>query len=85
MKQTISKTFAGDKVPKEGSRCICLSVVLIDSAFRTGKNYCPQLFLEECKYIAKEKKMPKYITDLTTYKFLLTKNSLIKKILVKKI
>ena len=85
MKEKISTTFPGDKVPKEGSRCICLSVVLTDSAFRTGKNYCPQLFLEECKYIAKEKKMPKYITDLTTYKFLLTKNSLIKKILVKKI
>ena len=31
--------------------------------FRTGKNYYPQVFLEECKYIIKEKKMPEYITD----------------------
>ena len=36
-----------------------------DSVFRTGKNYFPQVFLEECKYVAKEKKMPKYITEDT--------------------
>ena len=33
---------------------ICLSVVLIDSASRTDKNYYPQVFLEECKYVIKE-------------------------------
>ena len=36
--------FYGDKIPKEGSQCICLSVILIDSAFRTGKNHYPQVF-----------------------------------------
>ena len=36
---------------------------LIDSVFRTSNNYYPQLFLEECKYVVKEKKMPKYIID----------------------
>ena len=53
----------GDKIPKYSSRCNCLSVILIDSVFRTGKNYYPQVFLEEDKYIVKEKKMTKYITD----------------------
>ena len=81
MKEKISTTFPGDKVPKEGSQCICLSVVLIDSVFRTG-NYCPQVFLEECKYIVKKKRCLNIL--LTTYKFVLTKKSLIKKILVKK-
>ena len=33
---------------------VCLSVVLIDSASRTDKNYYPQVFLEECKYVIKE-------------------------------
>ena len=28
-----------------------------------GKNYYPQVFLEECKYVVKEKIMLKYITD----------------------
>ena len=34
---------------------------MIDSVFRTGKNFYPQVFLEKLKYIVKEKKMPKYI------------------------
>ena len=33
-----------------------LSVMLIDSIFKTGKNYYPEVFLEECKYVVKEKK-----------------------------
>ena len=52
--------YDGDKAPKEGSQYICLSVILIDSAFRTGKIYYPEVFLEECKYAVKERKMPKY-------------------------
>ena len=51
MKKESTKVF----IPKEGSQYICLSVILIDSDFKTGKNYTPQVFLEECKYILKEK------------------------------
>ena len=36
---------------------------MLNSIFRTGKNHYPQVFLEECKYVAKEKKIPKYIID----------------------
>ena len=36
---------------------------MTDFVFRTGKNYYPQVFLEECKYIVKEEKIPKYIID----------------------
>ena len=50
--------FHDYKIPKEGSQLICLSAILIDSFFRTNKNYNPQVFLEECKYVVKEKKMP---------------------------
>ena len=50
-------------MPKEDSKYICLSVILIDSVFRTGKNYYPQVFLEECKYVVKEEKIPKYIIE----------------------
>ena len=41
---------------KEVSQFISLSVVLIKSVFKTGKNYYPQVFLEECKYVIKEKR-----------------------------
>ena len=36
---------------------------MINSVFKTGKNYFPEVFLEECKFVVKEKKMPVYITD----------------------
>ena len=36
---------------------------MIDSVFRTGKNHYPRFFLEECKYVVKEKRIPEYITD----------------------
>ena len=36
---------------------------MIDSAFRTGTNYYSQVFVEECKYAVKEKKMLEDITD----------------------
>ena len=36
---------------------------MINSVFRTGKTYYPQVFLEECKYVVEEKNMPDYITD----------------------
>ena len=59
----INTNFHKNKIPKEGSQFIFLSVILIDSVFRTGKNYYPQVFLEECKFFVKEKKIPKYIID----------------------
>ena len=34
---------------------------MIDSVFKAGKNYYPQVFLEECKYVVNEKKIPTYI------------------------
>ena len=40
----IREKFFGDKIAKEGSQCICLSIILINSIFRTGKNYCSQVF-----------------------------------------
>ena len=36
---------------------------MIDSVYRTGKNYYPHVFLEEYKYVVQEKKIPEYITD----------------------
>ena len=35
---------------KEGSCCVCLSLIVI-----LGKNYYPQILLEECKYIVTER------------------------------
>ena len=50
-------------MPKEVSKEIWLSVIMIDSFYKIGKNYYLQLFSEQCKYIAKDKKINKYIID----------------------
>ena len=52
-------------MPKKGSNCIYLSLVLIDSIFKMGKNYYTQVFLEECKYTVKEKEVTRYIAEDT--------------------
>ena len=36
---------------------------MINFVFGIGKNYYSQVFLEEFKYVVKEKKIPKYIID----------------------
>ena len=52
----IKTNFCNSKIPREGSQFICLSVIMIDSVFRSGKNYYPGVFLEECKYVVKKKR-----------------------------
>ena len=86
----INTNFHNDKIPKEGSQFICSSVILINSVFTTGKNYYPQVFLEKCKYVVKEKKIPKYIIDSTeissdSNRENSDEENLVKKILMKKI
>ena len=41
----------------------CQLVILIDSVFKMGKSYYRQVFLEECKYIVKEKEVTRHITE----------------------
>ena len=80
-KGKVNTNFHNNKIPKEGSQCIFLSVILINFVFRTDNNNYPQVFLEECKYVVKEKKMSEYITDNID----IMKKILMKKILMKKI
>ena len=47
---------------KEGYYCIFVSVILIDSVLKIGKNYYPQVFLRKFIYIVK-KWVFRYITD----------------------
>ena len=57
----INANFHNSKVPKEDCQYICLSKSLLDCVFRTGINYYPQVFLEERKYVVKEKKILMFI------------------------
>ena len=48
---------------KIASDYVSLWVIIIDFVLKKDKNYYSQVFLEECKYIDKEKKMTRYITN----------------------
>ena len=74
-------------MPKESSQCICLSVTLIDSVFRTGEILSSSVF-RRMEYIFKEKRLPKYITDdteISSDEKILIKKITTKKVLTKKI
>ena len=52
----INSNFHNNKIAKEGSQFIYLSVILIDSVFGAGKNYYPQVLMIIVKsYVVKEK------------------------------
>lgn len=42
-----------DGMLQEGSHCICLSEILVDSVLKISKSYCPKVFFKS-KYIIKK-------------------------------
>ena len=46
--------FYDKKIPKLDSIHTCLAIINLDSALKKNDNYYPQVFLKECKYIAKK-------------------------------
>ena len=53
--------FYDKEIPKVDSNHICLTVISLDSVLKKDKNYYPQVFLKECKYI--KKNLIRHITD----------------------
>ena len=53
--EKINTNFHNNKIPKEDSKFICLSVILIGSVFRASKNYYPKMLLEECMLLKKKR------------------------------
>ena len=43
--------FHNKKMSKEKVPCKCLSIIMLDSVIKANKQYYPQEFLEECKYV----------------------------------
>ena len=56
--------FQHNKIPKDNEYCACLSVILLDSIFvNSNKEYYPQIFLEECKHVMKDRKIVNTINE----------------------
>ena len=81
----INTNFHNSKTPKEVSQFIFLLVVLNDYVFRTGKNYYPQVFLEEYKYIVKEKRFLSMLLTIQKFLLILREKILMTKIMMKQI
>ena len=63
MKEKSTQVFMGIKYQKKVLSVFAYQLYSIDSVFKTSKNYHFQVFFEEFKYVVKEKKTAKYITD----------------------
>ena len=78
--EKINTNFQDNKLLREGLLIHLPIIIFNDSVFRTCKNYYAKVFQEECKYVIKEKIMPKYIIEDMQISF----DDLIKKILRRK-
>ena len=58
----IKTNFLGDEIQKENDHYTCIACITIDSVMRMEKKNYPQVYLEECKYKMKKKKMTKVIS-----------------------
>ena len=52
----VNTSFQSKKLT-ENSSCKFLSLIMLDSAIKASKKYCPQTLLEECKYEANQKRL----------------------------
>ena len=59
----INTNFHSNEIPGDNECCAFLSVILLDSVVIVNKKYYPQIFLEECKYAVKEKKIINSINE----------------------
>ena len=48
-KERIKTNFNGQDIPYD-MYCNAMTVLKIDSVYKQGKNYHPQVYVEECKY-----------------------------------
>ena len=53
--------FDGNELPKEKIEYVCIPCISIDSILKVDKKNNPQVYLEQCKYKVKERKIKSFI------------------------
>ena len=53
----VKTLFDNDKVPEEKTEYECIPCISVDSVLKIEKNYYLQVYLKQCKYKVKEKKI----------------------------
>ena len=61
-KERIKTNFHGQSVPYE-MYCNATAVLKIDSVYKQGKNYNPQVYVKECKYTDAENRQYNMLSD----------------------
>ena len=56
-------TFTNNAIPIGKDHYICIPVIDIDSVLKIDKKAYPQVYLEQCKYKLKKRKIVNYIDD----------------------
>ena len=57
----IKTLFSDDIIPKKSVECESISCISVDSALKIEKKWYPQVYLEQCKYKVKERKIKNHI------------------------
>ena len=57
----INTLFSSNGIPKERVEYTGIPCISIDSVLRVDKKYYPQVYLEQCKYKMKKKKLKNFI------------------------
>ena len=56
-----STFFSKDEIPRERSHYICIAAIFIDSVLKVEKKNYPPVYLEQCKYKLKKRKLVDFI------------------------
>ena len=57
----VNTNILDDQIPKEREHYTCIACIIIDYVMKIEKKNYPQVYLEECKYRLKMKKMSEFI------------------------
>ena len=57
----VKTLFSDDIIPEERVECECIPCISVDSVLKIEKKWYPQVYLEQCKYKVKERKIKNLI------------------------
>ena len=57
----IKTLFSGGDIPKERAEYACIACISVDSVLKVDKKNYPQVYLEQCKYKAKNRESKNFI------------------------
>ena len=57
----VNTLFSGNEIPKEKNHYICITAIFIDFVWKVDKKNYLQIYLEQCKYKMKRRKLVDFI------------------------